>query len=430
MKTVLLIGYHFLNDSEIGSKRLRGLYSNLPLFGWKPVVLTRALTDKPFFETLSDVYPVPYQHPFLKLKKIMNIPDNKGIISEISERYIPINSARKKHRFQKLMIRSTEFLSFPDLSSHWTNAAIKQADKIIHNHHIDIILSSYGPSACHSVGSYLSKSYSIPWVADYRDLWCDNPGYSYSPMRHCIESAYEKKMVTSADYITSVSVPLVKNLEHRFKKNKIMCIPNGFDETIIKRGKQSENGFSFVYTGRITPIFRDIEPLFRVLYRLLTEGLIEWDDIKIHFYGDNDNWLSELVHSYSLQNCTYLHGQVSYTESLLAQRNAQVLLLLTWNDPKQEGVITGKLFEYLASGRPILAIGHYLDTEVKGLLNKTRTGDQVFSDEMLRVFIMKAYKEYKSSGVVAYTGINEEIMKYSHREMTRKFVGIFEEIKR
>ncbi|OQA52538.1 MAG: hypothetical protein BWY45_03153 [Euryarchaeota archaeon ADurb.Bin294] len=426
MKTVLIISYHFLDNREIGSRRANGLYKYLQSSGWKPVIITRALEDGQACHMLSDVYPVPHQHPVLKVKKLIGIPDNKGIISECSERYFPISSASAKHRVQKILIKATEFLAFPDLSSSWADAAIKKAEEVMRTQEIDVIISSFGPSACHIAGSYLSKRYSIPWVADYRDLWSDNQSYCYSFLRRYFESAYENKTVSIADHITTVSGPLARQLEQRFNAIPVTCIPNGFDEIIMKKDENLDDRLSIVYTGRIIPKLQDPEPLFKVISGLLHEGVIGRSEIVLHFYGENDAWLSGLIHKYSVQDITCLHGRVSHSESLQAQQKSQVLLLLTWNDPTQEGIVTGKIYEYFASGRPVLAIGHHPDKEVSRMLTQTDTGVQIISEEDLREYLIRTYREFKTYGKVRYTGIDEEIMRYSHREMAKSFAEILD----
>ncbi|NLV28533.1 MAG: glycosyltransferase family 4 protein [Methanomicrobiales archaeon] len=343
---------------------------------------------------------------------------------------MPCSSVEKKNRFQRIIIRCTEFLSFPDFSSYWVKPAIKQAEKLIMEQKIDLIFSTYGPSGCHIVGSYLSQKYKIPWIADYRDLWCDNPVYSYSKARKKIESSYEEKILFSSDYITTVSKPLINQLKKRFNDKPIESIPNGFDERILLNISKPENFFSIVYTGRLYQGKQDPEPLFHVLSRLIKNRDISASDIRIYFYGDNDLWLIQMVNDYHLQDIVSFYGHVNRADALYAQKTAQILLLLTWNDPEQEGIITGKVYEYLASGRPILAIGHNNEKDLKYLLEKTGTGVHVTSNELLEKYLFNTYKEFISCGLVSYSGQEKEIMKYSHYEMTRNFVRIFSKIER
>ena len=110
------------------------------------------------------------------------------------------------------------------------------------------------------------------------------------------------------------------------------------------------------------------------------------------------------------------------------QQEAQILLLLSWNDTEEVGIYTGKVFEYLNAKRPILALGHTDGGILKELLDQTQAGVHISNVEELKEYIIKAYHEYKESGMVQYRGIDAEIMKYSHREMARKFGEVLDKI--
>lgn len=119
---------------------------------------------------------------------------------------------------------------------------------------------------------------------------------------------------------------------------------------------------------------------------------------------------------------------VTRERAITEQRKAQILLLLTWNHPAEKGVYTGKLFDYLAARRPILSIGYTDGGVVKELLDKTQAGVHCSNETELREYLLKAYREYKELGAVQYHGIEAEIMKYSHREMARKFAKVLGEV--
>jgi hypothetical protein len=160
---------------------------------------------------------------------------------------------------------------------------------------------------------------------------------------------------------------------------------------------------------------------------MIDEKIIDPATIEVHFFGIDDGWLINDSKNYHLESIVQIHGQISHEESIQKQRESQVLLLLTWNDPKEKGVYTGKIFEYLAARRPILAIG-LQGSIATDLLTLTKTGVTVSSDAEIREHILQLYQDYNENGFVKYKGDISEIERYSQREMARKFADVLEDI--
>ena len=114
-------------------------------------------------------------------------------------------------------------------------------------------------------------------------------------------------------------------------------------------------------------------------------------------------------------------------EAIALQRSSQILFVLLWSAENGEGILTGKFFEYLGAKRPILATGKYCGG-VTPLLEQTKSGYAFSSVDSLKVQLMNWYLEYKENGFVAYRGIDEEVDKYSYRDMARKFAQSLDEV--
>ena len=133
--------------------------------------------------------------------------------------------------------------------------------------------------------------------------------------------------------------------------------------------------------------------------------MIDPATIEVHFFGNHEGWLINDVKKYNLEHIVQIHGHISREESIQKQRESQVLLLLTWNDPREKGVYTGKIFDYLAARRPILAIGLH-GSVVTDLLLQTQAGVNVASDAEIKDQILQLYREYKENGFVNFSGIH------------------------
>jgi hypothetical protein len=167
------------------------------------------------------------------------------------------------------------------------------------------------------------------------------------------------------------NIHLADTLKQCYRDKKVHTIINGFDPDLQNPGAGVSDKFMIVYTGVLYQGKRDPEPLFQAISELIKSGKVCSSDVKIQFYGTDDEWLINDIKKYKLENVIKVCGSISREESILEQRKAQVLLLLTWNHPAEKGVYTGKLFDYLAARRPILALG-IPGSVIEGLLKSKR----------------------------------------------------------
>lgn len=154
---------------------------------------------------------------------------------------------------------------------------------------------------------------------------------------------------------------------------------------------------------------------------------IDLERCKIELYTPKENWIIEEIEKYQLGKTVALNGMISRADVIKKQRTSQILLLLTWNNPEEIGVLTGKIFEYLAAKRPIISIGPK-ETVISRLLQETGAGIHVSTKEELKDYLRDKYSEFIDIGQVKYDGERDKIMKYSYREMTRKFNEILQDV--
>lgn len=160
---------------------------------------------------------------------------------------------------------------------------------------------------------------------------------------------------------------------------------------------------------------------------LIDRGQIDQRDIEVSFYGGNNNWLIPLINALKLEEVVKVYPSVPRGVILARQRNSQALILLDWKDPDGQGIYTGKLFEYLAAKRPILAFGGRSGV-VADLLEETQAGMYAKTIDELKGILLTWYAEYKRTGRVAYRGRWEKVEKYSHRVMAGKFARLLDSV--
>lgn len=420
MRNVLIITFFFNQSSSIAAVRLRGLVKYLPEFGWNPVVLTVKTSEGP--EKTERIFETPYEDAYSVWKKRMGLPVHKTW----KEHYNVPTHKEKKSIPDRLVHLWEEIFIYPDPTIDWSVSAIQKGDELLHEVHFDAIISSMNPPTSHIIAKELAKRKKIPWIADFRDLWTQNHYYSYSGIRHFFEKRLELDTVSSANALTTTSCPLSEKLKELHKNKKVFTITNGYDPTQVNPKIPLTKKFSITYTGYVYRGRQEPEPLFRVLKALIDEKMLDPATIEVHFFGNHESWLINDVNKYNLEHIVQIHGHISREESIQKQRESQVLLLLTWNDPREKGIYTGKIFDYLAARRPVLAIGLH-GSVVTDLLLQTQAGVNVASDVEIRDQILQLYREYKENGSVNFSGIIPEIEKYSHREMAGKFAEVLEE---
>jgi len=386
-----------------------------------PTILTATLPSMPDkkFRVIETQYPGDATEIFLKK---LHLQSNKEF-----QKQVKISLSMRENTFRNKIINFIKgFLAYPDNRKYWYNFAIKKGEDILSKEKFDIILSSSAPVTSHLIAKKLKIKYNLPWVADLRDLWTQNHYYQYGLLRKILERRLEVKTLDYADGLVTVSKPLAETLKTLHIKKSIFPILNGFDPDDVNANMvvSLTKKFTIAYTGLLYQGKRDPEILLKAVRELIDENMIKSNNIRINFFGPIQHWLTQEIKKYRLEEVFKQHGKVPREIVLKKQRESQILLLLNWNNSREQGVYTSKLFEYLAAKRPILAIGGSKGV-VSELLEKTCTGIHFSSDlAMLKKTLIKYYKEYKIYGEASYFGKKKEIEKYSQYTMAKKFAEV------
>jgi glycosyltransferase involved in cell wall biosynthesis len=418
MKKVLLISYHFPPSTAIGGLRMQGLAKYLPEFGWEATILTPTLPDNP--NVLFRVIQTPYFDIIASWKKRFGLKPEEGVKKQFG-----INAQKNKKLFiDYILTFFQEIIVYPDAQKGWYDFAVEAGSEILDNENMDAIISSSKPDTCHCIAKELKLRYNIPWISDLRDLWTQNPYYMSSHLRRFIEKRLEIKTLSDADALVTVSKPLAETLRTLHKEKQIYTITNGFDPQEIKNScVDLTNKFTITYTGNLYQGKRDPSKLFNGAHDLISERKINPIDIEIRFYGPKEDWMEKEIEKYGLHDIVKDYGLVSRDSAHKKQRESQLLLLLLWDRPEEIGVYTGKIFEYLAAQRPILATGGPKGV-VKDLLAETNSGMYATSVDDVKKALEEYYNEYKRKGNIKYKGERTKNDKYSQKEMARKFAEV------
>jgi glycosyltransferase involved in cell wall biosynthesis len=412
MKKVLIIAhlYH-------ASPRIPGLAKYLPEFGWQPIILTTPLGESPDAQF----------GPPNDFKKNNKVIETHGYVSPYGKKKL----ASKKYNWIRPLLKSIykyykEIAQYPDAEKDWKTCAVKTGSRFLQNGNADAMISSSSPVISHIIAKELKEKFGIPWVADLRDLWTQNHNYPYSGLRRMFERRLELKILSKANALVTVSKPWAEELS-MLHKREVYAITNGFDpEKMSSENTDLTSKFTITYTGQIYGK-QDPSKLLAAFKDLISNGEIDPNDVEVRFYGPEDDSLAENIAEYGLSKIVRQYGTVSREIAFERQRESQLLLLLKWEDRKQRGWHSGKIFEYLAARRPIIATGGAEDV-ITEVLNETEAGVDAYTVESIKNVLRKSFAEYKQEGRTSYQGKTEKIDLYSYREMAKKFAGVLNKV--
>lgn len=359
---LLLITRYFPPLDSIATMRMHSWAHYLTQFGYQVTVLTTTKQNQVHHPLLLDtegleIIEVPYFDPITALHG----DQTKG---EGSQTFL--------HRFYRARMNER----MPHRTDLWIWPAIKELRKrYAEGARYDYLISSYGPPSSHIVGRYAKKLFRGRWIADYRDLWLENHAYKGIWPFTWMERWLEKILIGQADALTTVSKGLQQVLQQKFPRIPAHVVTNGFEPQLMDAAKAdfflNDGVFRMVYTGKLCQ-GHPKQPFFEALSQLVKEGKISPGKFEIYFYGRSMSDLTNWIERYGLQSWVRYGGALELADAYRAQKSANGLLF--FERPDVDGVLTGKLFEYLYLMAPIVAIGVTAEMESGRMIEETGRG--------------------------------------------------------
>lgn len=425
MTKVLIVAYYWPPSGGAGVQRWLKFVKYLPQFGVQPVVVTvnpeyasYAVTDESLIADVAagvEVHRTQSREPFGAYKKISankQIPQ-AGFANEKNAGFI-----EKLARF----IRGNFFI--PDARKGWNNYAFAKCCEIIEREKIDAIVTTSPPHSTQLIGLRLKQKYGLRWIADLRDPWTDIYYYNklyHTPIAKRIDLKYERSVIEKADKVVVVSKAIKRTFENKgytIAADKIAVIPNGYDHTDFENIVQATNtNFVITYTGTLSNDY-PITGFIDVLAELIAEG----NDITLRFFGSLPGDIAQLATT-KLGNKVEINSHVTHTQAIEKMQSSDALLLLIPDVPGNEGILTGKLFEYLASHKPIIGIGPE-NGDAAEIINDCNVGKMVdsASKEGLKLYVQNLITQ-KAAGKPQ--AINTEMVSgFSRLALTKKMSSV------
>lgn len=423
MEKVLIITYYWPPGSGAGVQRWLKFSKYLPSFGWEPVILT--------------VDPEYATYPATDYSMVAEIPANIKIYKTRATDYFRIYKKDKKKipsagfarsgnkgikgKIQRF-IRGNFFI--PDPRIGWHKYAFRKACEIIENEGIKNIITTSPPHSTQLIGLKLKKKYpDIKWIADLRDPWTDIYYYNqFYPtfISKTIDREFEKQVLQSADKIITVG----KSLKDLFASkisgiwNKIEVITNGFDEDdFIGLNSTNPEKFTISYIGTLS----DAYPLNGLLDALRSFGE-KGNNFNLKFVGTVSPDQKDLMYSKIEKSFVEFIPFVDHAKAIKYMLDTTVLLLIIPDHKSNKSIITGKLFEYIATGKPIICLGP-VDGDAEEILKETGNGNSF------------NYEDFTGIEALLILLINKQeihnkltLSEFTRKNLTSKLVELLNEI--
>ncbi len=404
LKKALIITYYWPPTAGAGVQRWLKFTKYFRGLGIEPIIYTPQNPDFPIMDEslLQDVLPhlnvlkskinEPYNlyRKILRLKKTEVV--NQGFISK----------SNKQSFFKKVLIWVRGNFFIPDARVGWIKPSVRYLSKIIAHHQIDTIISTGPPHSMHVIALKLKQQFAtINWIADFRDPWTQIDFYKDLKLTKWADKKHkylELEVLKTANHIVTVSPNCALELTHICNR-KIEVITNGFDESDFNNTNDEQDViFSSFELHHIGALNKDRNPnaLWKAIYECCEDDVNFENDLKLSFTGKTDACIFDDLLKYNLVSKVYFKDYVNHHEAIKLMQKSTILLLLLNNTPKNKGILTGKLFEYLAAKRPILAIGS-VDGDAAKIINDTQVGITVdFNDiENMKIALKAYYQKFK-----------------------------------
>ena len=434
MKRILVILYYWPPAGGGGVQRWLKFTKYLPTFGWQPIVYAPENADYPIKDSALNAQ-VPedltvIRHPVVEprralkgLRDTASRPQSGGIDQ------LFYRSLRDRTLLENMSVWIRGNVFVPDARVLWVRPSVRFLLRFLRENRVDAIVTTGPPHSVHLIGRKLKRETDLPWVADFRDPWTDIE-YQDLMMMTGVTSKRHRRMERSVFEESDCVVGVSPYWEGRFKElgaRRVVTITNGFDpDDFADVSVTPSESFVISHVGTLA-LDRDPTILWKALSECCKEDASFARDLRVELVGKTDPKVVENAGSYGLSECVVDRGYVGHEEAILTMKRAQVLLLLVNRAARNApGRMPGKMFEYLAAGRPILLIGP-TDGDAAETIRACQAGASVdFDDIDSMKRQLKAFYERYRAGDLTVSPSNYE--RFTRRNLAGRLAALLEEV--
>ncbi len=323
-------------------------------------------------------------------------------------------------------------LRYPDHRRHWYRDALPVARRLLRENAYDVIYSTSPPVTAHWIALRLKREFSIPWIADFRDPWKGSIPFVFETRerlwrwRRSLDQSLERQVYSNADVIVANTPSQRARIVQDFSvaPDKVITIPNGYDEEDFAnlREEPSGNSFRITYCGSVYAHYspqRMVDAIGNFM-----QGNKD-ANVKLTFAGSSCTWAEKNIQDPEIKPRLELLGQIPHAEVPRLLKSSHLLIQVL--PPGTGFCVPSKLYEYMRSGTPIVAIGDR-PSEMDRLLKETRRGVLFEHDNLDGVVqhIRELYEAWQRSEFPCRPKSNDLLLNYDRRNLAQKLAMTFE----
>lgn len=439
-KKILIISYYWPPAGGPGVQRWLKFVKYLPDFGWEPTVF---IPDNPSYpivdETLQKDVPASLKIIRTKIWEPYQLAEKFGKDNQkFKAGQFDVGNNQSWKSKLSIFVRGNFFI--PDARVFWVKPSTAFLEKYLKVNHYDALVTTGPPHSLHLIGLGLKKKMpQLKWIADFRDPWTEISYYKHLKLTKFADKKHrklEEDVFKTADITLATSYTDAENF--RKKGANAFCITNGFDSEVKSQNSemaktQNEINSAVLPIGDFAPKFtlsyvgvleqlRNPEILWETLSELVDENKDFRKDFELKFVGRLDNKILEKIENSSLKDNLKNLGYQTHDLALQHMQDSSVLMMANFPQESSKGIIPGKIFEYLATGKTILSFGPK-DADVEKILDETKAGKHFGYDEKesLKKFILDSYQNWKAGNL---TSNAENIEQFSRKNLTKKLAEL------
>lgn len=358
-KRLLIISYYWPPTGGSGVQRWVKFSKYLPEHGWQPVIYTPENPERLAYDE-SLLADIPECAEVIRRRIVEPYGLYRKLFGRSGGEVNPLNSSGKSLKSKlSRVVRGNLFIPDPRVS--WVRCSVRFLKKYLREHPVDAVVTTGPPQSMHLIGRGLKRSLGLPWIADFRDPWTRMFYYKHLCLSKFADRKHhrlEQGVLDEADLVLAVSPPVRDDFQAQ-TRTPVHLITNGYDEDdfpVREPGSRRDGKFRIVHTGLFAADGNPLK-LWDALARRCREDEDLAQRLEIRLAGKTDAPVLEAIRERGLGAQLVDLGYLPHSRVVQEQQEADLLILPLRHEPEYAKVLPGKIFEYIASGRPVLGIG-------------------------------------------------------------------------